>query len=100
MCKQKTDRGNVSRERLLQASSGVYNGSGFITAAKCYGIDRMTLRRFTKRQEQTPASQNVLTGFSLLAETMQVLNNTYERELAFHVTKLTEMYFGISAKKM
>ena len=74
--KRKTDRGNVSRKRLLQAASAVSNGCGFMTAAKYYGIDRMTLKRFINWQEQTPAGQNVLTGFSHLAETKQVLNNT------------------------
>ena len=70
-----------------------------MTAAKFYGIDRMTLKRFMKRQEQTPADQDVLTGFSHLAKTKQVLNNTYERELATHVTKLSDTYFRISAKE-
>ena len=97
---RKTDRGNVSRERLLQAASAVSNGSGFMTAAKCYGIDRMTLKRFIKRQKETPAGQDVLTGFSHLAETKQVLNTTHERELATYVTKLSDMYFGISAKNV
>ena len=73
--KRKTNRGNISRERLLQAVSAVSNASGFMTAAKRYGIDRITSKRFIKRQAQAPAGHNVLTGFSHLAEIKQVLNN-------------------------
>lgn len=97
--KRKTDRGNASLERLLQASKAVSDGSKYKTAAEQYGIDRMTLKRFIKRQKQTPANQNISTGLTHLADVKKVLNNTYEAELAAHVTKLADMYFGISADK-
>ena len=59
----------------------------------------MTLKLFIKRQLQTPADQTVLTGLSYHAEMKQVLNIVYEIELAAHITKLSDMYFGVSSDK-
>ena len=88
--KRKTNRGNVSLEKLMQAFKAVSEDIGFQTAAKKFGIDQMTLKQFIKRQLQTPADQTILTGLSHHAEMKQVLDIVYKTELASQITNLSD----------
>ena len=86
----KTNQDNVTLEKLIQ----VFGRSWLSERSKNFGIDRMTLKRFIKRQWQTSADETVLTGFSNHAEMKQILNIVYETELAVQKTKLS--CFGVN----
>ena len=95
--KRKTNRGNIDHDQLLKAAEAVSKGAFFKTAAREYNIDRMKLKRFVKQQQQH--GEYFVSGYEKLSSDKRVLKGSHETELAAHIVKLSDMYFGISAEK-
>lgn len=94
--KRKTNR-NVDDVRLRNAAEAVESGKSIRTAAKDFGVDRMTLTRYIAKKKQ---SVNAVVGYLNCKLMNQVFkNDQMELDLAEHIKGLAARYHGLSKEK-
>lgn len=93
--KPKTDRtrnANITKEKLKAAAILVKDeGWDIRPAAKQHGVDRMTLTRFIKNDNQF--------GYEKCSQVRKVFTEDQEAELANHIKALDDKFYGLSTEK-
>lgn len=88
---RKSTKGSASPDLVKAAVLAVIGGVQYMTAAKQYGIDRMTLKRHVKLYRSNPdASHKAQYNHS------QVFNEIDEASLADYLVQASKLHYGLS----
>lgn len=93
--KRKTDRGKVPAVAYEEAEKKVQQGMSQRKAAKEFGINRESLRRYLKNFRQMQGKPSV--GYS---RHKMVFSDEMEKELAEHCIRLCNVFHGLTLDKM
>lgn len=89
--KQKTNRADITEDRLKNAARMVKDENISIRAAsKEWEIDRMTLTRYLSKGER---------GYDITSATHRVFSNADEASLADHIKTLDSCFHGLNREK-
>ena len=91
---RKSQNGLTSPASIRSAVEAVLNGSAVNTAAKQFGVNRMTLKRHVKLRRMDPD-----TSFVAVYAHRQILSGTDEQMLAEYRLVASKMHYGLSTKQ-
>lgn len=89
--KRKTDRANISEQRLKNAAQLVAEGVSTRSAAKTCNVNRMTLARYIHNNQQK--------GYEKTAAVHRVFTDDEEIALTDHIKALDDCFHGLSKDK-
>ncbi|KAK6190932.1 hypothetical protein SNE40_002693 [Patella caerulea] len=92
--KRKTNRGQTPKDIMERAANAVAGGQSIRSTAREFGIDRMTLKRYTERQDEDRQL-----GYTPMALCHKVFTPNMETDLANHVKHLADMFHGLSMNR-
>ena len=93
--KRKTTRGSTP-DVLARAAEEVATGKSLRGVADDFHVDRMTLKRFIQKRNQ---SADAIVGYKAVAQKQSIFPPNMEEDLASHVKLLADMFHGLSLQK-
>jgi len=91
---RKSDKGSFSQENMKSAVEAVLkHGTKYMTAAKLFHVDRMTLKRHTSMQLKNPSVSH-----KACYSHAQVFSATEENMLADYLLQASKMHYGLSTR--
>ena len=93
---KKTRRGETPRIVFENAAAAVRRGESSRSAAKLYGIDRMTLTRYITKLDKSLEPD---IGYDGIRKKKQVFPDDMEKDLADHIKLLAGQFYGLSRRK-
>ena len=93
---RKTDRATTPADVFKHAAERVAGGQSIRSVAEDFNINRMTLKRYKKKQEE---NHELLMGYEAVAAKHLVIPRKMEKDLADHIKLLANMFHGLSPVK-
>ena len=93
---RKTNRGKTPRQNYENAAASIRLGESLRSAAKSYGIDKMTLKRYMNRLDQCPVPD---IGYEKVSKRNKILTEEMESDLSEHIKLLAKQFHGLSRRK-
>lgn len=86
----------MPQDLMESAAKAVDDGASIRQAAKQYGINRNTLKRFIDRKA---TGSKHLFGYGAVKEKQQIFSDVMEEDLAHHVKELSRRFYGLTSVK-